>query len=220
MRTSNHILPVALLSLGLGLTTAHAFDGTKSPDTGAAIPGVGPIVKPPAPIDGGAPTQLRGWWHMMQAGDSEWVRTADDAFRRDGDVLAGWKLGRSYADGDSVKQDHIRAFGYFRAVVESQRDDGSGASSRLVASAWVAVGQYYLTGIPNSDIKPDAVRALQYFTHAANMGDADGQYHLGLLYQYGVGVPKDLGKAAELYQKAADQGNHAAIASLKTLSGH
>ena len=32
------------------------------------------------------------------------------------------------------------------------------------------------------------------------------QYNLGVRYQLGEGVPKDLGKAAELLQKAADQG--------------
>jgi TPR repeat protein/uncharacterized RDD family membrane protein YckC len=42
---------------------------------------------------------------------------------------------------------------------------------------------------------------------AANQGNAMAQNNLGWLYQNGEGVPKDLGKAAELYQKAADQGN-------------
>ena len=37
------------------------------------------------------------------------------------------------------------------------------------------------------------------------------QLNLGWLYQNGQGVPKDLGKAAELYQKAADQGDGAAL---------
>jgi len=32
------------------------------------------------------------------------------------------------------------------------------------------------------------------------------QYNLGVRYQLGKGVPKDLGKAAELFQRAADQG--------------
>jgi len=40
-----------------------------------------------------------------------------------------------------------------------------------------------------------------------------------LLYENGHGVPKDLGKARELYQKAANQGNQTAIANLKRLSG-
>jgi TPR repeat protein/uncharacterized RDD family membrane protein YckC len=42
---------------------------------------------------------------------------------------------------------------------------------------------------------------------AANQGDAAAQNMLGRLYQNGWGVPKDLGKAADLYQKAANQGN-------------
>jgi TPR repeat protein len=38
-------------------------------------------------------------------------------------------------------------------------------------------------------------------------GDAAAQFNLGQHYEYGAGVPKDLTKAADLYQKAADQGN-------------
>ena len=33
------------------------------------------------------------------------------------------------------------------------------------------------------------------------------QYNLGVLYVNGQGVPQDLEKAAELFQKAADQGD-------------
>ena len=40
-----------------------------------------------------------------------------------------------------------------------------------------------------------------------DQGDAATQFNLGVQYERGRGVPKDLGKAAELYQKAADQGN-------------
>jgi TPR repeat protein len=54
----------------------------------------------------------------------------------------------------------------------------------------------------------------------ADQGNADAQTKLALQYQTGQGLPKDLGKAAELYQKAADQGNQRAIANLKRLPGH
>ncbi len=197
------------------MTTAHAFDGSKSPDTSPEIPGVSRVVKPQ--LDGGGPTQLRSWWHMMQAGDSEWVKAADEAFRRDGDVVAGWKLGRMYADGDGVPQDKRRAFEYFRSIAE-RGEDASGATSRFVASAWVAMGLYYLGGIPNSDIKPDAVRAFQYFTHAAvTLGDADAQYNLGRMYLDGQGVAKAPTQAARWFLQAAMKGQYEAQAEFGRL---
>src|SRR5215831_10534046 len=49
---------------------------------------------------------------------------------------------------------------------------------------------------------------------SADQEKAAMNFNLGLRYQAGEGVPKDLSKAAELYQKAADQGNADAQASL------
>ena len=43
------------------------------------------------------------------------------------------------------------------------------------------------------------------------------QYRLGRRYEAGNGVEKDLGKARELFQKAADQGNEDAVAALRSL---
>ena len=54
----------------------------------------------------------------------------------------------------------------------------------------------------------------------ADQGNASAQINLGLLYEYGQGVPKDSRKAGELFRNAAEQGNQAAIANLKRLSGH
>src|SRR5260370_33874526 len=55
MRISEHILSVALFGFGLGLTTAYAFDGTKSP-ADKTPPVVGGVVIAPqgAPSTGGA----------------------------------------------------------------------------------------------------------------------------------------------------------------------
>lgn len=43
-------------------------------------------------------------------------------------------------------------------------------------------------------------------SNLAAQGDPQAQMDLGYLYQHGYGVPKDLAKAQEYYQKAADQG--------------
>src|SRR5580704_14875630 len=46
MRISDHILPVALFAAGLGLASAYAFDGTRTP--GDIAPAVGDEVVPRA----------------------------------------------------------------------------------------------------------------------------------------------------------------------------
>ena len=57
---------------------------------------------------------------------------------------------------------------------------------RIVANAFMALGHYYLKGIPNTAIVPDASRAREMFSYAASyFGDADAQYQLGRLYALG-----------------------------------
>ena len=52
---------------------------------------------------------------------------------------------------------------------------------------------------------------------AAVEGYASEQYNLGVMYQTGFGLPKDMAKAREWFQKAADQGDVQAKSVLKKL---
>ena len=71
-----------------------------------------------------------------------------------GHPIAQWKLGRMYADGDGVAQDDLRAFEYFSRIANQHADDSPSApQAAIVANAFVALGRYYLNGIPNSKIK-------------------------------------------------------------------
>ena len=49
---------------------------------------------------------------------------------------------------------------------------------------------------------------------AAGQGDALAQYHLGIMYDNGAGVPQDHAEAAKWYRLAADQGDARALAAL------
>jgi TPR repeat protein len=49
--------------------------------------------------------------------------------------------------------------------------------------------------------------AVQQWRPLADKGDADAQFNLAQAYKMGRGVPEDLGKAEELYGKAAAQGH-------------
>ena len=79
----------------------------------------------------------------------------------------------------------------------------------------MALGQYYLDGIPNSDVKADPGRARQMFSYAASyFGNADAQYHLARLYLDGQGVTRDAKLAARWLGLAANKGQVQAQAML------
>jgi hypothetical protein len=52
----------------------------------------------------------------------------------------------------------------------------------------------------------DYKQAAKWYQKAADQGDADAQYNLGVMYDKGRGVLKDYKQAVKWYQKAADQG--------------
>ena len=121
-----------------------------------------------------------------------------------------------YADGDGVPHDDVRAFDYFRRIVETHGDDGAGQpQSRFVANAFVALGHYYREGIPDSPVTPDLNRARDMFSYAASyFGDPDAQFELGRLYLKGDGVKKDPKQAVRWLALAANKGQFEAQATL------
>lgn len=48
--------------------------------------------------------------------------------------------------------------------------------------------------------------AFEYYLKAARQGDVNAQFYLGLYYNYGDGVEKDLSEAVIWFRKAAVQG--------------
>jgi uncharacterized protein len=229
MRISDHILPVALFAVGLGLASAFAFDGTRTP--GDVAPAVGAEVLPHgvagpaagagalrAPNQPGSPTTSEAFQsgtRALRAGDTQTGISALEYAAANGHTIAQWKLGRMYADGEGVKRDDMRAFEYFRGIADAHADEVPGTpQARFVASAFVALGNYYLEGIPDT-IKPDPDRAREMFAYAASyFGDPDAQYRLGRMYLDGNGGLKEPKRAARWLSLAARKGQYQAQAVL------
>ena len=57
--------------------------------------------------------------------------------------------------------------------------------------------------------------AVQYYTRAAEMGNAEAQYKLGCCYETGTGVEQDLNKAEFWIRQSADQGMAQALIALR-----
>ena len=136
-----------------------------------------------------------------------------------GDVVAQWKLGRTYAAGDGVKKDDLRAFEYFRGIADAHAEEAPGtAQARFVANAFVALGNYYLEGIPDTPIKPDVQRAREMYAYAASyFGDPDAQYRLGRMLLDGNSGPEEHKQAARWLALAAGKGQYEAQALLGEL---
>jgi TPR repeat protein len=134
-----------------------------------------------------------------------------------GHPVAQWKLGRMYADGDGVAQDDVRAFEYFSRIANAHAEDSPSApQAAIVANAFVALGRYYLNGIPNSKIKADTERAREMFSYAASyFGNADAQYDLARLYLKTPDASRDdFRYGARWLGLAAQKGQHQAQALL------
>ncbi len=205
MRTVETLLTAAVIGAGLlAATPALAFDGTKSDDSAAAVTALTPM------------EAFRSGAHFLKAGEKAKAVHSLEYAAEKGHPLAQWKLGRMYAEGDGVTQDDYKAFEYFRRIANSHADDNPNTpQARFVANAFVALGHYYLDGIPNTPIKRDPVRAREMFGYAASyFRDPDAQYYLARLYLDGVGAPHDPRTAARWFVLSAQKGQCRAQAML------
>ncbi len=195
-----------LVAAALGCGPALAFDGTKTPSADHLTP----------------VEAFRSGAEAYRVGEKAKAATKLQYAAEKGHTLAAWKLGRMYADGDGVPQDDIRAFQYFSGIVDQyfaritsgHADDSPEVpASRFIANALVAVGHYYLEGIPHSDVKADPERAREMFSYAASyFGDPDAQYNLARLYLHGDSADAKL--AVRWFGLAANKGQYEAQAML------
>jgi uncharacterized protein len=219
MRTYDTLLSCGLIALALGFSPAASFDGRPSdaaPNQQSTAPAA---PRPPAAaaVPRATPYEAqRSGTQALRAGKLDQAMTSLEYAAEQGMPGAMWKLGRMYADGDGVGQNKLRAFEYFLNLTKTHAYEPlDSQDSRFVASAFVALGQYYLDGIPDTAVKPDPAVAMDLFRHAASyFGDQDAQYHLGRLFLLGTGTAKDSVQAARWLRLAATKGQRSAQALL------
>ncbi len=216
MRTSRRIIHALMLGAAPVAGPGFAFDGAPANQDAAlpivsAQPGAAAAqavtaqalkkVAVPATAASIAPPSLNSLQYAAEGGHP----------------VAQWKLGRMYAAGDGVIQDDLRAFEYFSRIANAHAEDSPSApQAAIVANAFVALGRYYLSGIPNSKIKVDPERAREMFSYAASyFGNADAQYDLARLYLKTPDASRDdFRYGARWLGLAAQKGQHQAQALL------
>ena len=212
MRTSKRTIVAFVLGAAVLAVPAFAFDGApvnQAPASGQPPPSTSTTLnsstlkKPvsPAPIPDGSLNSLLALQYAAE----------------DGHPIAQWKLGRMYAEGNGVVQNDLLAFDYFSRIANAHAEDSPSApQAQIVANAFVALGRYYLSGIPNSKVKSDPERAREMFYYAASyFGNADAQYDLARLYlKTANATPSEFTYGARWLGLAAQKGQHQAQAML------
>ena len=245
MRISDVILSVGALGLALGFSPAVSFDGTPSeeldkaphaqfhpvgptPVVGAPPLGSRPNLggpRPPASIPrradfpAGAAEALRSGTQALREGKRDQAVSAVEYAAEQGMPGAMWKLGQMYSDGEAVDQNKLRAFEYFKNLTQTHANERPGTpQARFVASAFVALGHFYVDGIPDSAVKPDPGVARDLFYYAASyFQDSEAQYELGRIYLRGIGTAKDGKQAVRWFGLAANKNHRPAQAVLGSM---
>ncbi len=193
-----------------------------SATTSATSASSGPVVAPtalaPEPELQGAMSAFQAFRTGTQAylaGEKQKALKDLGYAAEQGHALATWKLARMYAEGDGVKQNHIKAFRYFSKLCSDNADISPySQQARFIANAFVAVGSYYQAGIANSEVKPNVERAREMYSYAASyFGDPDAQYRLARIYLEDKNL-KDVRQGARWLSLAANKGQHQAQALL------
>jgi TPR repeat protein len=210
MRTFSTLASAVLLAASFGSEAGRALDGSPSPNTfgGAASPAVAAM---PTPGDA-----FRSATEALKSGEKSRAVISLQYAADHGHGFALWQLGRMYADGDGVKRDDLRAFEYFQKFADTHADDNPAMPrARFVANAFVALGQYYLEGIPNTQVAQSPELARRMFAHAASyFGDPEAQFQLASLYVEGQGVSRDPKRGVPWLVLAANKGHYKAQALL------
>ena len=154
------------------------------PDKGPALP---PL--PPAPAPDPAALLQDG---KDQVADDN-AEAARESFRKAseaGSAQAAVLLGTLYARGDGGPKSDTDAVRMFRRAADLGDARGMYNLGQMCEAGRVSPGG------------PDYRAAAGWYLKAVNLGDHDAAFRLGLLYEQGNGVPKDLNQARRLYIQA------------------
>lgn len=230
MRISDVTIACLFLILG-GQQAAWAQDvvGGRAPIPPRPIPGIAlpepeeaPAGIAPAPVPNApaahtalplvpfssARDAIKAWMRDSTAGNQAGAVRALEYAASQGHLTAQFKLGRMYAGGEGVSANDLKAFEYFSKIADENADAVPGtADGRIVGSAFVALGGYFIDGIKGSYVRPNPDRAFDMFHYAASyFGDPEGQYNLARLYMNGQGARRDARQAARWMKLAAEKG--------------
>ncbi|XP_001378078.3 death ligand signal enhancer isoform X1 [Monodelphis domestica] len=174
----------------------------------------------------------------MRSGDCE---TAYSYFQKAADQgysKAQYNVGLCYEHGKGTQKDLSKAIFYYQLAAqkghqmaqyryarsllsdEAPREadkQRAVAVLKQAADAGLKEAQAYLGVLLTKEQFQDERKAVKYLWLAASNGDSQSKFHMGICYEKGFGVQKNLGEAMRYYQQSAALGNEPAQRRLRML---
>lgn len=131
----------------------------------------------------------------------KWLKKAAEG----GNRKSCMKLGQLYLYGGMVNKDVEEALKYYRLVLDED----------ISAADLCNIGYAFDVG---DTVPVDKFKAVEYYRKAAEKGDIVAHYNMGVCYENGVGVSRDIEIAKYWYKKASEQGYNQAQQALDRIN--
>ncbi|MFM9938376.1 MAG: tetratricopeptide repeat protein [Hyphomicrobiaceae bacterium] len=136
-------------------------------------------------------------------------------------LLGQYHLARLYADNAGAQTDHSKAYDLFNEIVVKHAravDFYDDDNAPYVGRSLTALARYYLRGLPDHGLQPDAARAAEYLQQADTFfRDPDARFELAKMYLTGEGVPENHRQALSRLKGLKEDGHVAATAFVADL---
>jgi len=106
-------------------------------------------------------------------------------------LLNSQKIPKSNSSCENCAYAHQRTINETKVVDDESEDDD------------LAIGKQYFY-----DLKKDKEKAFKHFLHAAEQGNVEAQFYLGLMFDQGKGVKENSKESIKWYRLAAEGGHH------------
>ena len=114
-----------------------------------------------------------------------------------------------YKNGMGKEKDEDKAEALFEEAAKEIAKSPEELEGKIyIAEACFLIGEVYYDG---NGVDQDYAKAMEWFTKAADLGNASAMRWIGYMYHFGEGVEVDYAKAMDWYSKAADLGDSTAM---------
>lgn len=146
------------------------------------------------------------YWENDYTGALKWFMKAAEQ----GHAAAQKRLGDMYFKGKGVREDYYKSMGWYQKSADQGNADAQYSLGKLYATGQRIFRRHSCYGrVTNTEkfVNKNYSEALKWYRKAAAHGNAEADKELGDMFEWGIGVVRDIAESAKWYRAAAELGD-------------